>query len=157
MTVCFTGHRDLGSEETQRQLRNALDTQIKHLIEKGATTFLAGGALGFDTMAAEAVLDARAQHPNIRLELLLPCQNQSARWNEAQIRRYNAILSRADNYTYISPFYFQGVMHKRNRALVDSSALCIAFLREGERGGTAYTVGYATQKGIPVINLAKKP
>lgn len=45
-------------------------------------------------------------------------------------------------------------MFKRNRHLVDNSSICIAYLTE-ETGGTAYTVKYANQKGVRVINIAE--
>ena len=46
-------------------------------------------------------------------------------------------------------------MHVRNRALVDASNVCIAYMTDASRGGTAYTVRYAEKKGIPVYNLAE--
>ena len=45
-------------------------------------------------------------------------------------------------------------MHKRNRHLVDNSSLCIAYLTK-ESGGTAYTVNYARQSGLTIINIGK--
>ena len=44
-------------------------------------------------------------------------------------------------------------MFERNRYLVDHSDICICYCAS-EEGGTAYTVHYAEQKGIPVVNLA---
>ncbi len=37
----------------------------------------------------------------------------------------------------------------------DSSSACICFLTKHE-GGTAYTVEYAKQKGLDIINVADK-
>ncbi len=156
MTVCFTGHRELGTTEEKLRLRDVTEEQLEELISAGATVFRAGGALGFDTLAALSVLEKKKAHPHIRLELLLPCQNQSARWSPQQIEVYHDILARADAHTYVSEHYFRGVMHKRNRALVDGADVCVAFLRHGESGGTAYTVNYAQQKHVPVINLFEK-
>jgi uncharacterized phage-like protein YoqJ len=154
MTVCFTGHRDLGTKEEKLALWNSLLSELERLIGDGATVFRAGGALGFDTAAALAVLEMKKTHPSIRLELLLPCKNQAAKWSKEQLSVYEDILSRADSYTYLSEHYYRGVMHARNRALVDGSDVCVAYLRKGASGGTAYTVDYATRRGIPVINLA---
>lgn len=153
MTVCFTGHRDLGSAQEELHLRGVLDLALDELIGSGASVFRAGGALGFDTVAAVAVLQKKKLYPHIRLELLLPCPDQCARWNDQQIFLYNSILSRADSHVYLSDHYFRGVMHKRNRALVDGADLCVAFLREGASGGTAYTVDYAKHRQVPVRNL----
>lgn len=154
MVVCFTGHRDLGSPDEALAIRHALDARLYRLIEVGATVFRAGGALGFDTLAALAVLDARHEFPSLRLELILPCPDQCARWNAYQIEQYRQILTAADSHTYLAPAYYRGVMHERNRALVNGADVCVAFLRAGCGGGTAYTVDYAKRRGVPVINLA---
>ena len=45
-------------------------------------------------------------------------------------------------------------MHKRNRHLVDNSSRCICFLTE-KTGGTFYTVNYASEHGLMIINTAK--
>ena len=155
MIVCFTGHRELGSVEEKKRLYARLLLQVEESIKNGATVFRTGGALGFDTAAALAVLETKKKHPSIRLELLLPCPNQTSGWSARQIEVYETIRDSADFVTYLSKEYFPGVMHKRNRALVDGADACIACWNGGARGGTAYTVNYALKKGIPVINLAQ--
>ncbi len=151
-TVCFTGHREIEKAEYPL-LYSALTCEIERQIINGAKIFRAGGALGFDTMAALCVIKMKEIYPDISLELYLPCPEQTKRWKLEDVRLYDHIKKHADKFQYTSPFYFQGVMQKRNRALVDGSDLCIAFLREGAGGGTAYTVSYAQKKGVPVINL----
>ena len=44
-------------------------------------------------------------------------------------------------------------MHLRNRALVDGSDTCVAYLT-ANRGGTLYTCAYALKQGLTLINLA---
>ena len=130
-----------------------LDSVIRSFIERGAVWFLAGGALGFDTMAAQAVLRLKREYPHVKLGLVLPCKNQSSRWSFAQRAVYDDILMSADKVVYTDEFYTSGCMQKRNRALVDYSNACICYLLKNE-GGTAYTVRYARQKGKMVINIA---
>ena len=154
-TVCFTGHREIAAADAE-EVRSALDNEIERQILAGATVFRTGGALGFDTLAAISVLVLKKKYPDIRLELFFPCPDQTKSWREDDVHLYEEIKKRADVHQYVSPVYFRGVMHKRNRMLVDGADLCIAFLKEGASGGTAYTVTYAQKKGVPVINLAKK-
>ena len=52
--ACFSGHRKLPQNCTQ--LTADLETAIVSLIERGVIFFGAGGALGFDMLAEEAVL-----------------------------------------------------------------------------------------------------
>ena len=155
MIVCFTGHRALGTTDEHRRLQELLAAQVKQLTDVGATVFRTGGALGFDTEAAIAVLSQKKKTPQIRLELLLPCRDQCARWSQRDRELYEKILAHADAYTYLSEHYYHGVMQARNRALVNGADVCVAFLRTGEKGGTAYTVSYAEKSGVPVINLFK--
>ena len=75
-TVCFTGHRSI-QKELAMLIPKALDTMISGLIAMGAKSFKLGGAVGFDTIAALSVLEAREKHPHITLDLILPCRDQA--------------------------------------------------------------------------------
>ena len=153
-SVCFTGHRMLSRDEREK-LSRLLETMLKNLIVNyGTHTFVAGGALGFDTLAAECVLRLKREYPKIRLELILPCPDQAKRWRSDEKALYREILERADSHTYVSPYYYDGCMHERNRRMVDSAKLCMAYCRRGASGGTAYTVDYAQIKDVMVVNLA---
>ena len=144
-TVCFTGHRTiplLKKWKIEKKLKEVLET----LIEEGYCYFGAGGALGFDTIAAQAVLGLKKKHPEIKLILVLPCKNQTRGWEEKDVSVYESIIEQADKVVYTQEHYDRGCMFKRNRHLVDNSSVCVAYLTE-EKGGTAYTVNYANQKG----------
>ena len=152
-TVCFTGHRTiplLKKWKIEKKLKEALEA----LIEEGYCYFGAGGALGFDTIAAQTVLSLKKKHPEIKLILVLPCKNQTRGWEEKDVSVYESIIEQADKVVYTQEHYDRGCMFKRNRHLVDNSSVCVAYLTE-EKGGTAYTVNYANQKGVKVINVAE--
>lgn len=152
MRVCFTGHRKISPDDVT-SLLEALTSLIRQLSEREEITFLAGGAVGFDTLAALCVLNERESNKNIRLELILPCKNQTEKWRDSDIEKYNFILDCADRSSYVCEHYTPYCMMQRNRALVDGADLCVAYLRES-KGGTAYTVDYARSRGVQVINLA---
>lgn len=40
----------------------------------GITTFYAGGALGFDSLAAEAVIEQKKTNPWLQLVIVVPCR-----------------------------------------------------------------------------------
>lgn len=151
-TVCFTGHRTIPEDQYAR-LQMLLDRAIEEQIAHGAVCFRAGGARGFDTLAALCVLSARLRHPEIRLELILPCPSQSENWTASEIEVWERIRAMADDVRYVSQHFYSGVMHARNRALVDGADFCIAYLT-ASRGGTAYTLSYAMKNGVDFINLA---
>ena len=142
-TCCFTGHRSLSGEEKLAAAVH-LCRVIEEQIKAGVVFYGAGGALGFDTLAAQTVLDMKKEYPQLRLILVLPCED---------IAVYEDIKRRSDKIVYVSCEYTPDCMHRRNRHLVDHSGTCICYLtRSG--GGTAYTVDYARRKGLRIINLA---
>lgn len=153
--VCsFTGHREIPTDEAEaikNKLRRTLVSLIK---EEGVTLFIAGGALGFDTMAALEVLSLKEEYSEIKLRLAIPCDSQAKGWSEKDTLVYEKIMSTADDVVYTSHEYIRGCMHIRNRYMVDNSDFCVAYMTK-DSGGTAYTVKYAVKKGIPVINLSE--
>lgn len=151
-TCCFTGHRALPPEE-RGAIAYQLEQTVIMLIQAGIRFFGAGGARGFDTLAAQTILKLRRKYPHIKLILVLPCLSQTQGWWDEDIKVYESIKTAADKVTYTSEKYTQGCMHKRNRHLVDHSSICVCYLTE-DRGGTAYTVNYAKKQGLKVINLA---
>ena len=155
MTCCFTGHRRI-PEEDKHKVKKYLDKTIRQLIDRGIVYYGAGGALGFDTMAAQAVLYLRDYYfPQIKLILVLPCEDQAVRWNYSNREIYEEIKAKADKCVYMSKYYTEDCMYRRNRHLVDNSNICICYLTE-DKGGTKYTVDYAIKRGLEIINLADK-
>lgn len=148
---CFTGHRSIPPEE-RRELARRLEETILRLYRRGVRYFGAGGALGFDTLAAQAVLRLREKCPDVKLMLVLPCLSQTKGWKPEDVAEYEQIKSQADEVVYTSQEYTRGCMHKRNRYLVDHSGICVCYLTK-DSGGTAYTVRYARTHGLEIINL----
>lgn len=149
--VCFTGHRDISRGDALR-LPAYLEEVILELMERGATVFRAGGAMGFDTVAALKVLDLQDRYPELELELILPCRNQTEHWDSASVKTYQYILDRATRVQYLFDTYVDGCMLERNRRLVEGSDVCVAYCTRS-RGGTAYTCTYALRQDVELINL----
>lgn len=77
---CFTGHRRIPQNEL-KGIEERLEATITELYSRGVVYYGAGGALGFDTLAAETVMRLRdGILPNLRLILVLPCLNQTKGW-----------------------------------------------------------------------------
>lgn len=157
-TCCFTGHRNMPKSDKSRVLREIIST-VSFLSSKGVTNFRAGGALGFDTLAAAVVIDLKRQNPKLKLILDLPFPGQSDNWNENEKRIYEFEKAHADEINFygetpVGRAKISEYMFKRNRALVDNSSYCICYLKNN-KGGTAYTVDYATRRGLEIINLAE--
>lgn len=150
-TCCFTGHRILSSDFSE----DVLHRGIEYLIGKGVDTFICGGATGFDTVCALAVLKAKKSHPNISLHIYAPCNNQSDNWKLSHRLTYKKIIKKADFVDMPDTGYFDGCMKIRNYKMVDSSAYCICYLNSAH-SGTGQTFRYAKEKGLTVFNIAGK-
>jgi len=64
--LSFTGHRHLTAQDVER-LDALLPQVLEEYYQQGKRVFLSGGALGFDTLAAQAVLALRKKHPAVQL------------------------------------------------------------------------------------------
>ena len=152
ITCCFTGHRKIPPEE-RAGITDRLERVIVSLYQQGIRAYEAGGALGFDALAASTVIRLRRDYPDMKLILILPCQTQTRGWRPEDVAEYERIKAQADEVFYTAQQYTRGCMHKRNRYLVDHSSVCVCYLTR-DSGGTAYTVGYAKKQGLNVVNIA---
>lgn len=155
-TVCFTGHREMHSRSAAAASIR-LKALLRELIARGATHFRAGGAIGFDTLAALCVLELQEEYPHIKLDLILPCPNQTKYWKEDDTRMYDYIMTKASSVMYVSDHFTNYCMMQRNRRLVEGSQVCIAYLTKSlnSKGGTSYTFGYAIKQGLETYNVAE--
>ena len=151
LTACFTGHRVL--QESPVKVKERLEEVITELVEDGFCYFIAGGALGFDTLAAQVILELRnRKYSHINLLLALPFRGQEKAWSAINQAVYNNIKQKADCVVCLSETYLPFCMHKRNKYMVDNSSVCICYLREN-KGGTMFTVKYATENERTLIHL----
>lgn len=151
-TACFTGHRQI--KEPAVDIEAQLEAIIERLLQKGIITFCAGGARGFDTLAAKTVVRLQVNHPEMGLVLILPFKNQyqhETGWTSEEIAEYSQLKGMAAQVIHLQENYSSGCYYRRNRCLVDSAAVCVAY-QYRKSGGTAYTTRYAKARGIPVIN-----
>ena len=152
MQACsFTGHRTIGYTHRSR-IAGCIYRAVLDAYGRGCRTFYDGGALGFDLLCAEIVEKMKKELPDIRLVMLLPCLNQDVKWSFEDRIRYERIVNSADEVICLSPTYYNGCMHARNRELVKRADMMIAYLGR-DTGGTAQTVRMAQRAGLDVVNL----
>jgi len=150
--ICsFTGHRTIQKEHREK-IAALVSSAIAFAYESGVRTFLAGGAVGFDTLAAKSVISFRQLHPDVRLIILIPCKNQSKKWHEPEKLMYEYILSVADGVEYLSDEYYDGCMKERNEALAERCDMLIAYVGRAI-GGSAQTMRIAKRLGKEIYNL----
>ena len=153
-TCCCTGHRDI-PYGLETPLKSVLKEQMGLLLSKGVIYYGVGGAVGFDTLAAEALFELRTEYPQIKVILVYPFSGFDSRWQKEQRERYRVLLPKYDKLVCVSRTPGREAYLMRDRHLVDCSAHCIAFCSRSY-GGTAYTVRYAQEHGCQIYNLAER-
>ena len=150
-TCSFTGHRVI-LEKHKRSAYDLLLRAIGFAYEKGVRTFLAGGALGFDTLAAQAVISFRMSHPDARLVLVLPCKNQAEKWSESEVSAYEYTLTASDEIIYTADEYYDGCMKVRNAYLAENCDILIAYVGR-KMSGAGQTLRMAEKLSKEIYNL----
>ena len=150
----FTGHRRLSAKKLQ-DIKTSVAENIEKLItEYDVRDFISGGAMGFDMLAAETVIEMKKLYPHIRLLMYLPCYGQSSKWDDGKKYRYRMILSQADEIVYVTESeYTEGCMNIRNMRMVKDAFFCIAFCIM-QRSGTGLTLRHAESADARIINIA---
>lgn len=151
-SVAFTGHRYI-PDIKRNDLCVKLEKAIMENHSKGVRNFLCGMAVGFDLLAAEAVLKARKEHPYIMLTAIVPFRLQYERWSEREKLRYHSIISKADKVVVLSEHYYNGCLLRRNDYMLSRCNGVIAYYDGTPKGGTYYTVRKAMQMKLSVLNL----
>ncbi len=151
-TCCFTGPRTLPAEK-MRHMILCLNKEIETLIGAGVTTFISGGAQGFEQIAASLIAAKKEMGYPIFLILALPYPNQHKSWQEKTKELYDYLLEAADEVHYISDTCTNNCMKERNHYMVEHSAYCICALLHG-RNGIEETVKYAKQKNLRIVDVS---
>lgn len=151
-SCAFTGHRSIRPEH-EGVLRGRLRRAIEQAYDAGVTNFVCGMAVGFDMLAAEAVLALRDELPDLTLTAVVPFRGQEERWSEANKRRFRRILEEADSAIELSDRFFRGAELRRNDWMIGHSCRVIAYYDGGPKSGTGYTVTQARSKGLAITNI----
>ena len=150
-TACFTGHRRIDPSQVAA-IRQRICDALRICYSDQIRWFMCGGALGFDTIAAEEIIRFRHDRPDVGLFLAIPCTGQADFWPYPDQIKYNEIRKLADDEIVLSDRYYNGCMQMRNRFMVQHSRRCISYLSYLS-GGTGYTVRYALANHCEVMNL----
>lgn len=154
--VCsFTGHRVIDEGERER-ICDLLRSAIKYAYADGCRDFMTGGALGFDTLAAQEVIKFRLLHRDVRLILCLPCMDQADAWSDRHRSMYSYILEAADEVIYAVESYTDTCMRERNFILASKCDILIAYCLR-QKSGSAQTLRMADSMGKEIINLYSAP
>ena len=155
-TCCLTGHRIIPPGEAEKVRTRMRYILLKLIREKNVRYFGVGGAVGFDMMAAEYLINLRLhKEPQLKIISVLPYPDwrETDDWTDVLRHREDNILRFSDKVVYVRPEYEKNVFLLRDRKLVEGSAYCVSYCNR-PRTGTAYTVKYAMRHGVKVFNAS---
>jgi uncharacterized phage-like protein YoqJ len=179
--LCFTGHRPvkLGGYNDQTNFHSVLYPVLYQTLERfynvSMRTCVSGMALGWDTWAAEAVLQLKSIHPDVRLIAAVPFLTQPLIWPlESQIRWRNIVqqadeiwLTDRDEQITFSELMVRlneaaaqeqkepnapALLNARNTWMVERSKRVLSCW-DGTRGGTGNCVAVARKLERTLYNL----
>ena len=146
-TCSVTGHREIGENFNFEQLKN----ELLAIYKKDYDLFLIGMAKGFDTLCFKALRELKKDCPDIKICAVIPCANQDRYLSVSEREEYAEMIENADFIAREERPYFKGCMLIRNDFLVQNCSLLYAYLQDGKKGGTYYTVKKATSSAVPVL------
>jgi uncharacterized phage-like protein YoqJ len=153
MIVAGTGHRPKFCPckyDDNHPWLISLKQDLKARLEKDRPkVVISGMAIGYDTWLAQVALEE-----GFTLHAYLPFRGQETKWPEKAQKEYRRLLTNAEERVYCSESYSNQAFLLRDRMMMDDATDCWALLNpEADSGGTFYTVRYADEIGIPVLNF----
>lgn len=146
--VAFTGHRSIDANK-RPYLRVAVDNALIELYQ----SFINGMAMGFDLLAASAVISLKKRFSDIKLIAVVPYRNQSEKFSVQEQKRYQYVLQNADEVIVLREKYCNGCLLRRNDYMLAHASGLIAYYNGKQKGGTFYTIRKASERSMPIINL----
>jgi len=158
--ICFTGHRtDRLPAGCEQRVRDRIQRLVDLAIQKRHREFIAGGAMGVDHWAAEAVLGMEARGAILTVSVPHP-QYREKKWHAAQRRDFDRLLARLRTphkchfvYNGKEP-YNNAHSLERNIWMVEHSKIVFS-VWDGVRrpSGTFHCLQYAWSKGRLAVNI----
>lgn len=150
MIVAATGHRPNKLGGYGDDITKALHITASKALDGIASKVISGMALGWDMAIASAAVDL-----DIPFIAAVPFKGQESVWPDESKRKYNILLSKADDVVYVcDDGYASWKMQKRNEWMVDNCDILLA-LWDGSSGGTDNCIKYAKKQGKKIINVWK--
>lgn len=162
VTCCFAGYRPhrydfslLGNDPQYLKLVNNITETTKKSYSEGYRNFIFGGAMGFDLLSAEIVINLRDQLPELKVICMLPFENQAKRFSKPWLDKYRFVLENCDRITYTSAEYTVNCCSERSEKMLNSSSRLITYF-DGKDGGTARSVALAQYSKMDIVNLCEE-
>lgn len=149
----FTGHRPERLAIQEADVILWLNEQVRHAVNDGYSDFITGMQRGVDIWAAEAVLELREEHKDLRLIAACAFRRMKNQWDAEWRKRYRDILHASDEIHYVGDHPGRRAFFVRNHRMVNRASRLIA-VYTGAPGRTKETIEYAESKHLRIVSMA---
>lgn len=162
-TVAFTtGYRaeKIFCNIEDKNLLNVIYTElyrvVSELYKQGYTHYYSGMSEGIDMLAANAILDFKGEHPDVRFVAVTPFKWQQERYSITGKNDYKSICSEADEVVILAEEFDGNDFYlRRNDYLVENCSTMVCY-HDGQCDVMMYTYNCAEKAGIPIINIYER-
>lgn len=148
--IAFTGHRLL--EDDRATVKNKTVEILERYISSGFDTFLCGMAIGYDLLCGEAVIELKQKHGGLKLVCCIPYKNSDKYYSKKDKELFERIIENSDENVILSPNYYNGCFHARDKFMVDNACVIVAY-KIHDDSGTGFTAAYGAMQGKKVLNV----
>lgn len=111
-------------------------------ILNGYNNFISGVAMGFDTICAEIVIELKEKYPEVTLEIAIPYETYTVKWNDNDKERFFNIVAKCDKETMLQTRYTIDCNIKRNKYMIKKSDF-IVVVNNGKHDYILQMINYA--------------
>lgn len=147
---CIIGEQQISTRDINWIVMQ-LSVEIKKLINDGVTTFISGGVIGFDTIAASMIIALKEEYPHIKLIFALPYKNHSRYWKKKNLPFYEQLLTEADEIYYTSDKFFSNSENERDRFMAENSKYFLCHAKNNKL--IEWTNNVLKEYGITIIHI----
>ena len=148
LRAAFIGHRNI---PFHRKVEKRLQAAIDVLIDMGIDTFTMGTHGDFDQMALSACRQAREQHPEINIEVVLTSYSPLMRKDEWDYVPYQDVSTVMYD---IEDVHFKQRIIVSNKKMVDQSVILVTYIDPKSRSSGAKRIrNYARRNMVEILDL----
>lgn len=114
---------DYDKSSYTKEYRNDMKIDLRDYIKNGFDYFICNGEIGVGMDFAQAVLNAKRNNKNLKLEISVPYKNQELNWSDSEKKRYRHILKNADTVNILFEKYSLDCNQKNYEYMIDKSDL----------------------------------
>lgn len=134
-------------EQPYKQIKMKLHSVLRNMILEGCCEFYVNSERGIPLFAAEDLCSLKRNNPDIRVNIVIPYENQAKNWSEDMRDRYFSVHEKADSVKIAETRYSEDSYDIADEIMLNDSDLLLVF---GSPSDRLYAVEYAEKNNVRV-------